>query len=51
MEQTQYGYWLPPNISTHGAGIDQADPIGSLFHADPFCGLGIVSSLLPCQIS
>lgn len=23
MEQTQYGYWLPPNYSTHGAGVDQ----------------------------
>ena len=23
MEQASYGYWLPPNYSTHGAGIDQ----------------------------
>lgn len=41
MENTQYGYWLPPNYSTHGAGIDQLISVLHWFMLVLFVGWGI----------
>lgn len=41
MEQPHYGFWLPPNISTHGAEIDQLISVLHWFMAVLFIGWGI----------
>ncbi|MFM8316465.1 MAG: hypothetical protein ACKOA8_19465, partial [Deltaproteobacteria bacterium] len=41
MEQPQYGVWLPPNISTHGADIDNLISTLHWFMAVLFIGWGI----------
>lgn len=41
MEQPHYGFWLPPNISTHGADIDNLIATLHWFMAVLFIGWGI----------
>ncbi len=41
MEQPQYGFWLPPNISTHGAEIDNLISTLHWFMAVLFIGWGL----------
>lgn len=48
MEQPQYGFWLPPNISTHGAEIDSLISTLHWFMAILFIGWGIY--LIYCLI-
>ncbi len=45
----KYGYWLPPNISAHGAGIDQLITFLHYFMAVLFIGWGIY--LVYCLIA
>lgn len=48
MEKTQYGYWLPPNYSTNGAGIDNLIMVVHYFMLILFVGWGVY--LLYCLI-
>lgn len=41
MEKVQYGYWLPPDISTHGAGIDGLINVLHWFMLVLFVGWGL----------
>lgn len=41
MENVQYGWWLPPDVSTHGAGIDHLIIVIHWFMAALFVGWGI----------
>lgn len=41
MEQPKYGFWLPPNISTHGAEIDNLISAVHWFMAVLFIGWGL----------
>lgn len=48
MDKPQYGYWLPPNISAHGAEIDNLISVLHWFMAVLFVGWGIY--LLYCLV-
>jgi len=41
MEQPHYGFWLPPNISTHGPEIDKLITVVHCFMAVLFVGWGL----------
>lgn len=41
MNNVQYGYWLPPDFSTHGAGVDQLINIIHWFMLVLFVGWGL----------
>ena len=44
MDETKYGYWLPPDVSTHGAQIDSLMSVVHWFMLLLFVGWGPSSS-------